>query len=124
MRFCAVCRNMMLLATDAAGTGAAYRCPNCAHEEVVDPGAPHVVRAAAPVASDRAGMSYRRFLTPGLAKDPTLPRPPGAVCPLCEEVGQVTFVKYAPVRYVYACGACSRFWKGARSVEEVGQDGR
>jgi DNA-directed RNA polymerase subunit M/transcription elongation factor TFIIS len=121
MKFCETCRNMMLLTTDATGVGAAYRCPSCTRVDAIAPDAPHVVRESR---SRQTDALHKRYVTANLTADPTLPRPPGAQCPFCETVGEVAYVKYAPVSYLYACGSCDAFWKHSASGEAVAVTGR
>ncbi len=116
MRYCKVCDNMMYIRTGAARP-AAYTCKMCDNEELLSPD------GAAVVVTDNqlldGSVKYRRFLTPYLADDVTVPHVSNIVCPNADKctkpetaTNDVIVVKYDAERlkYLYMCAHCKHYW--------------
>jgi DNA-directed RNA polymerase subunit M/transcription elongation factor TFIIS len=152
MKFCDVCDNMMYIriqaqgedgatgtTADGAGSSSAvvdgaqrppvlmYACKSCGNR----------VRAAETDSKSRIlhtnysddHTSYKKYATPHIRHDPTLPRVnnipcPSATCSRPENApAEVIYVKYdsANLRFMYNCCHCGVFWKsdGMRVSAEV-----
>lgn len=113
MKYCKLCKNVMLLVADGSEDTVGYRCPCCTALVPIEPGLSHTVLTRRP---QNAADRYARFLTTDLSHDATLPRLPGTPCPYCDKQGCIVFVKYSKaVDHLYHCGECLKFWLNAAS---------
>lgn len=121
MKYCDLCKNVMMLVSDSGDGTAKYRCPCCTASVEIEAGKSHTVLTRRP---QNADDRYARFMTPDLAHDATLPRLPGTKCPYCQEAGGVLFVRYSKaVDHLYHCGKCLKFWLNAKGgVNEVKEE--
>lgn len=120
MKYCDLCKNVMMLVTDdGEDMSAKYRCPCCTASVPIEAGSSHTVLTRRP---QNAADRYARFLTTDLSLDATLPRLPDTPCPYCSKEGGIVFVRYSKaVDHLYHCGVCLKFWLNATSgPAEVG----
>jgi DNA-directed RNA polymerase subunit M/transcription elongation factor TFIIS len=115
IRFCEVCDNMLYVRTDPKD-GAAYVCQMCDNVE------PLSRDGRGTIISDNTfddEYRHRRFLTPLLKYDVTLPRVKTIVCPnaQCSRTSKqdhdVIVAKYDAdkLRYIYTCAYCATAWR-------------
>lgn len=106
MKFCKLCRNMMLLTSDEETR---YKCPCCSNTEDIDKANSHVILTRR-LRGDNT--FHTKFLTEDLAHDKTLPVASNVTCKFCEKNTDVVFVKYSKaLSYLYMCKSCKKFWK-------------
>lgn len=119
MKFCKVCDNMMYIRTDASG--GVYTCKMCASTEALrnEDGSPIMVTDMRTVDDE---LKYRRYTTPYLVHDATLPHVSNIACPnqACSKAADaphdVILVKYDPdkLRFMYTCAHCRYHWLNDR----------
>lgn len=120
MIFCQNCDNMMYIhvdASDASSPKLLHICKNCKFERPSDS-----ETLSAPVVRtnyEDDQTSYKQFMSPYLALDPTLPHSSEIACTnqACtrppSQPSDVIFIKYDAVqlKYLYHCVHCKQFWK-------------
>ncbi len=134
LKFCGICDNLLYISVapakrsadddivaDDGGSGAPfemhYVCKNCGDtQKATAENGESICVLETRIGEDEAG-DYKRFMTPYLKYDPTLPRVSHIVCPNpgCAKgiKGNVIVVKYdkTDMRYLYCCEGCDTFWR-------------
>jgi hypothetical protein len=103
--------------------GANYVCKLCDNTERLSnaDGSPVVVTDTRLVDDE---LKYKRYVSPFLLHDATLPHVSNIVCPndLCskpeDEANNVVVVKYdyEKLRFLYMCVHCQKYWLNDRSI--------
>lgn len=117
MKFCSLCNNMMYIRSTSHET--AYLCKMCQNEEPLvaqtDSGDPLVITDTLLHDDD---MKYRRYLSPYLIDDVTIPHVSNIICPndSCvrseQNANDVIVVKYDndKLKFMYMCAYCKHYW--------------
>ncbi len=114
MKFCKMCKNMMLLTSDDVEVVAQYKCPCCENVEKIAAKSSTLILTRRPRNTD---SMYKKYATDDLRHDPTLPLAEGVSCPFCEKAGHIVYVKFSEdLKYIYMCKACARFWQNSKGV--------
>lgn len=141
MKFCPVCENLLYISVTGGdgddgdggqGSQMSYHCKNCGSMQRVTGDGKHesICVLETRLGADTAGGGgYKRYMTPYLKHDPTLPRATDIRCPnpTCLSNGgapaskedaqnrqhEVIVVKYdrENMRYLYCCETCDTFWR-------------
>ena len=139
LKFCTVCDNLLYInvATSPDETNQVpemqYVCKNCGNiQRGTDDEEDRASRAGQSICvlETRLGEDdsedYKRYMTPYLKYDPTLPRVSHIICPntKCQSPDgskEVIVVKYDKpnMKYVYCCESCDTLWKTGESVTQT-----
>lgn len=114
MRFCTICDNMLYIRTGNEDT--VYVCKMCDNVEPLSDGGAVVISETDKASED---MAYRRYLTPLLKHDVTLPHVVNITCPSkeCSKAPEVSndviVVKYNAdkLKFLYKCVYCDFTWR-------------
>lgn len=117
MKFCNVCDNMLYIRTDAGKT--MYLCKMCNNIEPLSDGATVCITDSKIRDDD---IEYKRFLSPLLKYDVTLPHVSNIVCPNSDcskkpgEENDVIVVKYNAdkLKFLYTCVYCNKAWRNTK----------
>eukprot|EP01071_Lankesteria_metandrocarpae_P001004 Lankesteria_metandrocarpae@DN1190_c0_g1_i1.p1 len=132
MRFCPECSNLLFPKEDKDHRQLLLLCRSCDYLQYADP------NDAAQNSVDRHNCNFRSkedvnsYIAQGLGDDPTLPRDPQWICPMCPNQGgagpgAVFFqlperVIDDAMTLVFVCPVCT-YYEVKGKVEEYGEDG-
>jgi DNA-directed RNA polymerase subunit M/transcription elongation factor TFIIS len=121
MKFCELCDNTLYIRVikDRDQQRLEHYCKFCGATQQAGPGGDTHVCVLETYIQDEDDNDWRRYMTPYLKYDPTLPRRDNIPCPNQEckasssPTNQVIVVKYDEVnmKFLYCCETCGHFWR-------------
>ncbi|EZG72989.1 DNA-directed RNA polymerase subunit [Gregarina niphandrodes] len=114
IRFCKECRNVLQPEEDKQAKMLMLVCRTCESVQGVDPEDEQAHFVETITVNLHSAEDVKKYVYPGLVRDPTLPRADDWICPYCTKKGAVYFqlperVAWEAMTLVYVCKHCEKY---------------